>query len=177
MMYICSAAPVNIGFPPQNITDVSFVVQWDAVVDQSVDRYIVSVQWTDTLFSVRSFTVYDGTSYTVTGLTPNTTYNVTVTAVGESDCTGVASVDEKVTTNVPVSMDTTSTIDASISPSINPSIATVTAENSVTINATINSDKELVPTLGVTVTTNFVPTMITTNPVDVTGQLASISVC
>ena len=44
--YLCSTAPMNIRIPLGNIRDVSFVVQWDAVINQSVDRYIVSVYWT-----------------------------------------------------------------------------------------------------------------------------------
>ena len=163
-------APVNIRFPAQNITDVSFAVQWDAVINQSVNRYIVSVYWTSDWNPIKTVTA-DETSYTVTGLTPNTTYIVTVAAVSESGCTGVASDGEEVTTTVSVSMDTISTIDAPTSPSINPS---VTTDNSVTINA---SDTKLVPTLDVTVTSNFIPTMIATNPVDTTGKLVSISVC
>ena len=92
-------APVNIRFPAQNITDVSFVVQWDAVINQSVNRYIVSVYWTNDWHPIKTVTA-DETSYTVTGLTPNTTYIVTVAAVNESDCAGVASVGEEVTTEV-----------------------------------------------------------------------------
>ena len=173
--FVCSIAPVNIRFPPPSVTDVSFIVQWDAVINQSVDTYVVSVHWTDDRYKYRtqSVTVH-GTSYTVTGLTPNTTYIVSVVAVDESGCNGLASDGEEVTTTVSVSMDTTSTINTS---SINPTVTTVTTDNSITINTTINSDTKLVPTLDVTVTSNFIPNMIATNPVDTTGKLVSISVC
>ena len=147
-MLLSFTAPVNIRFPPQSITNVSFVVWWDAVI-QSVDRYIVSVHWTHDRYCTQSFTVH-GTSYTVTGLTPNTTYTVTVTAVDEPNCNGLASVGKEVTTTVSVSMDTISTIDTPTSPSINPTAVTVTTDNSVcnnVINATIDS----VPTLTVTI--------------------------
>ena len=172
MWILCFTVPVNIRFPPQSITDVSFVVQWDAVIEQSVDGYIVSVYWTDNRYHIQSVIVNE-TSYTVTELTPNTTYTVTVSSVNESGCTGLASAGEEVTTIVSVSIDTT-TIDASTHPSINPTVTTVTTDNSVTI---INSDTKLVPTLDVTLTSNFIPTMIATNPVDTTGKFICISVC
>ena len=169
--YLCSTAPVNIRFPPQSITDVSFVVQWDAVINQSVDRYMVSVYWTDDDRNpIQSVTVHE-TSYTVTGLTPNTTYTVTVASVGESDCTGIASARKEVTTVVSVSMDTASTTDVSRSSSIDPPFTTVATYKSVTNNVTMSSDTKLVPTLDVTImsTTTVIPTVIATKPVDTTG--------
>ena len=169
-MSLSFTVPMNIRFPSQNITDVSFVVQWDAVVNQSVNRYIVSVHWTDDSYHIRTPTIYE-TTYTVTELTPNTTYTVSVTAVDESNCNGLASVGIEVITTVSVSMDTISTIDTSTSPSINPTAVTVITDNSVSnnvINATIDS----VPTLTVTImsTTTTMPTMNDTNPVGTTGK-------
>ena len=186
-------APVNIRFPPGSITDVSFVVQWDAVINQSVDRYIVSVYWTDRNNPIQSVTI-DETSYTVTGLTPNTTYTVTVASVDESDCTGVASAGKKVNTTVSISLVATSTIhntnptasvhkevstlsvnitstttDISRSPSINPT-ATPESDN--------NNDTKLVPTLNVTVMSHvsLVPIVIATNPMGTTGMYVTVSV-
>ena len=165
-MLLSFTAPVNIRFPTQSITNISFVVQWDAVINQSVNGYIVSVHWTDERYRKRSFTV-QGTSYTVTELTPNTTYTVTVAAV-EPNCNGLDSVGKEVTTTVSVSMDTISTIDTS---SINPTVVTVTTDNSVSNNV-INSTIDSVPTLTVTImsTTTTMPTMKGTNPVSTTGK-------
>ena len=164
-------APVNIRFPPQSITDVSFVVQWDAVIDQSVDRYIVSVHRTNDSKHIRTVTVHGETTYNVTGLTPRTTYTVTIVSVSASNCAGVASDGEKVTTDVSVSMNTISTIDTSRSPSINPTITMVTDDTSVPsndMNATIDS----VPTVTVTIMLATTPlsTMNVTKPVSTTGK-------
>ena len=63
-MYFTATALINIRFPPGNITDISFVVQWDAAIKQSVDRYIVSVYRTDDRNPIQLVTV-DETSYTV----------------------------------------------------------------------------------------------------------------
>ena len=184
-MLLSFTAPVNIRFPSQSIADVSFVVQWDAIINQSVDRYIVSVYWIDNRKPIQSVTIHF-TSYTVTGLTPNTTYTVTVTAVNESGCTGVVSVGKEVTTIVSIPMDITSTVNSlsstnsttsvnekvttsfmdtthttigtSGSPSINPTVTTVITDNAVTdvIKATINSVTKLVPTVSVIITSTAI---------------------
>ena len=172
---VCSTAPVNIRFPPRRIRDVSFVVQWDAVINQSVDRYIVSVyRADDDRNPIQSVTVNE-TSYTVTGLTPNTTYTVTIASVDEPDCAGVASAHKKVNTAVSFSLDTASTVDVSRSPCIDP---TITTYKSVTNNATMNPGTKFVPTLDVTVVsvTTLIPTVIATNPVDTTGVFVTVSI-
>ena len=187
---------MNIRFPPQSITDVSFVVQWDAVINQSVDRYVV--YWIDDSKPIQSVIVNE-TSCTVTGLTPNTTYTVTVAAANVFNCTGVASDGEEVTTIISISMDTTSTVNSlsSTNPTVSvnekvttfsmgtaptiigisksPIITTVTTDSTVTdvINATVT---KLVPTVNITITstTTLVPTINATNPVSTAGKLMSI---
>ena len=168
------AAPVNIRFPPQSITDVSFVVQWDAVINQSVDRYIISVYRTDNENPVQTVTVNE-TSYTVTGLTPNTTYTVTVTAVDEHDCIEIASAVEEVTTNI---SETIYTIGVSGSPSVDRSVTTTTIDNSVANNATNNYVTKPVPTLDVTIMSiaTLIPTVIPTNRVHITSKLMTITI-
>ena len=168
------AAPVNIKFPPQSITDVSFVVQWDAVINQSVDRYIISVYRTDNENLIQSVTV-DETSYTVTGLTPNTTYTVTVTAVDEHGCIEIASAVEEVTTNI---SETIYTIGVSGSPIVDPSVTTTTIDNSVANNATINYVTKPVPTLDVTIMSiaTLISTVIPTNRVHITSKLMTITI-
>ena len=167
-------APVNIRFPPGSITDVSFVVQWDAVINQSVDRYIVSMYWTGYRDPIQSVTVNE-TSYTVTGLTPNTTYTVTIATVNESNCIGIASAGEEVRTE---ESDRTSTV--GVFYSINPTVKTifttdvsrspstgytVTTDNSVTnvIEVTVDSGTKVIPTVSVFI--------MPTNSVGTTGKL------
>ena len=143
--------PINIRLPVENITDVLFIVQWDKVINQSVSGY--KVIWTDESNSTQTVTVNE-TSYTVTGLTPNTTYTVNVAAINKCG-TGPLSTDKRVTTNVSFSMNTIST-----STIINPSITTSTinfklvTRNVTTINSVIN----------------LLPTMQTTNPPNATSK-------
>ena len=152
------AAPVNIRFPLQNITDVSFVVQWDAVSNQSVDRYIVSVYWTDDENLIQTVTVNE-TSYTVTGLTPDTTYTVTVAAVDELDCTEVPSTGKDVTTDTSNDV-TTVDVSHSINPRVSMDIAYITnVSRSPNFNATVTTFTTGNP---LTSTTIVMPTMSTT---------------
>ena len=86
-MYICvitwscfvftgpSALTVNIII---NIESLSIVVQWDAVNDFLATTYTIT--WTNerNLFEVA--TVEEQTSYTITGLTLDTVYTITVSA-------------------------------------------------------------------------------------------------
>ena len=86
---------MNIGF---QTTNVSITVQWDAISNQHVDRYIVN--WTDGTNPMQSDVVHK-TSYTVTGLNPNTTYTITVAAVNR--CGTGAALELKITTNLSIS--------------------------------------------------------------------------
>ena len=63
------------------------------MVNQSVDRYIVN--WTDGTNPIQTVIVNE-TSYNVTGLSPNTTYTVTVAAVNKCGI-GTFSTDKGVT--------------------------------------------------------------------------------
>ena len=129
-------APVKIEFPTDKITDVSFVVQWDAVINQSVDRYIVN--WSDGTNPVESVVIHN-TSYTVTGLTPNTTYTVTVAAVNMCG-TGLASTgNNSVTTNVLFSVNTTST--TSVFHDVTPTVTinTITTNSITYPTSTMNT--------------------------------------
>ena len=72
------AAPMNIIIPQDDITTKSFIVQWDAVMDLFDVNY--TVRWYGEDGSNGTATV-SGLSYTVTGLTANTSYNVTVVAI------------------------------------------------------------------------------------------------
>ena len=63
---------------PDDITNESIVVQWDAVDDIFPVTY--NVTWYNESGIIGMDTV-NGTSYTVTGLTNNTSYNITVVAI------------------------------------------------------------------------------------------------
>ena len=129
-----SVTPINITFPNENITDVSFFVQWN-VQNHSTDRYVVV--WTDGA-TIQSVIVHE-TSYTVTGLTPNTNYTVNVAAV--NDCTGPLSADAMVMTSIPFSKDVNTTITnvTTTAASTTTTVATTTiiTPNSSTMNNSV----------------------------------------
>ena len=63
-----------------NIVDLSVVIQWDEVDDSLPTTYIVT--WTSErdLNNVQVKTLIEQSSYTITGLTLDTVYTITVTA-------------------------------------------------------------------------------------------------
>ena len=90
---------MNITFPAENITGESFVVQWDEVNDIFTVNYTVRCYRGDDVIGMASV---DRLSYTVTGLTANTSYNVTVVAI--NTCCGAEPVSDVVmviTTDLP----------------------------------------------------------------------------
>ena len=63
----------------ENIMDLSVVVQWDVVDDLLPTNYVVT--WIgDETYSIQSPTLIEQSSYTITGLTLDTVYSITVTA-------------------------------------------------------------------------------------------------
>ena len=84
MFYIClHAGPpalvaVNI---TKNNESLSIVVQWDAVDDSLPTTYTVT--WADDRDFDDVATVEEDTSYTITGLTLDTVYTITVTAANK----------------------------------------------------------------------------------------------
>ena len=115
------AAPMNIKFPPENTTNVSLVVQWDAVIDQFVDGYVVV--WNHKSDSGGDVHV-NNTLYTITGLDPNTTYFVSVFARNKCG-KGRGSIPEIVTTNLSRIIDGSLTTKVSVV-TINPTSASTT---------------------------------------------------
>ena len=137
-------SPMNIRFPIENITDVSFVVQWDAVIDQSVDRYIVN--WTDRTNPIQTVTVNETyISYNVTGLTPNTIYAVNIAAINKCGI-GVPSINGKVTTNTSPSMNSVST--TSVFLRLIPTATTTTITS--TASASTSTATHLMPNFNTT---------------------------
>ena len=63
----------------RNITNLSVVVQWDVVDDFLPTNYTIA--WTnDDTNSMQSHTLIEQSSYTITGLTLDTLYTITVNA-------------------------------------------------------------------------------------------------
>ena len=67
----------------KNFESSSIVVQWDAVAN--VTNY--TVMWTNDANPIQSATLIEQSSYTITGLTLDTVYTITVTAANRF-CTG-----------------------------------------------------------------------------------------
>ena len=114
------AAP-NIMFPQDDITNESFVVELDAVDDFFPITYTVRWYRGDDEIGMANVT---GLRYTVTGLTNNTYYNVTVVAI--NTCCGagpVSNVTMVMTNDQPPTMPppTTATAAATPTPTVTPS--------------------------------------------------------
>ncbi|XP_065910714.1 tyrosine-protein kinase receptor TYRO3-like isoform X2 [Dysidea avara] len=142
--------PMNIRV--SNITSTSFVVQWDEVDD--VHWYIVN--WKDDGGSVRESTT-SLTSHTITQLSPNTTYNVTVTT-GNICGSGPVSDILIVTTNVTLLIGLFITTWPSVTPSILSTMMLLTASSSapcVCMSAQSQSDSSSLST-GVAVAVTFI---------------------
>ncbi|XP_065890845.1 uncharacterized protein [Dysidea avara] len=123
--------PINIRV--SEISSTSFVVQWDEVDD--ADHYIVN--WRDDGGSVRESTT-SLISITITQLSPNTTYNVTVTAgniCGSGTVSDILIVTSNVTLLVGPSITTLSLVCTSISSTMmfGPSITTLSLVTSSTM--------------------------------------------
>ena len=84
--------PMNVRIPEINITHESFVVQWDAVMDTSGVNYTIRWIGDD---GINATATVNTLSYTVTGLTKNTSYSVTVFAI--NTCCGPGPASEVIT--------------------------------------------------------------------------------
>ena len=80
-----------------DITNESFVVLWDEVMDIFTITY--NVTWSNECGIIGMDTV-NSPPYTVTGLTTNTSYNVTVVAISTHCGAGPVSVPVEVITNM-----------------------------------------------------------------------------
>ena len=118
------ATPMNIRFREMSITNESFILQWDALDDFFSVNYTVRWYRGDYLIGMASV---DGLSYTVTGLTANTSYNVVVVAINTCCGAGPVSGVFIVTTN-------------NKSPTFPPTATTITITRAATTTAA--------PTLG-----------------------------
>ena len=89
---------MNVRFPEMDITGGSFVVQWDTVMDYFNVTY--TVRWRGEDGTVGYAIVQSGLSYTITRLTNNTSYNVSVAAINTCCGTGPYSSITMVMTNM-----------------------------------------------------------------------------
>ena len=114
----------------KNITDSSVVVQWNEVED-----YLLTTTYTVTWTSERDYifqaaTLIEQSSYTITGLTLDTVYTITVTATNK--CGG----GPEFATSISFSADTTSTT-SSISPTVTASTNPMTIMSTTAISTAI----------------------------------------
>ena len=132
-----SALTVNI---MKNTESLSIVVQWDAVDDSLPTTYTIT--WTDEgdLFEVAA-TLAEQTSYTITGLTLDTVYTITVTPANR--CGG----GPDFSTSISFSTDTTS------STSVTASTSPMTTVNpSTTITTTVVTSSNIITTMNIPTT-------------------------
>ena len=125
-----SALTVNI---IKNIESSSIFVQCDAVDDSLTTRYTVT--WTRAGGSLQVASLIEQTSYTITGLTLDTVYTITVTAANDFGHGPESSTRVKLSTN-------TTSFTSSISPTVTASnnynpMTTTTALTTTLTNSSV----------------------------------------
>ena len=84
LKYVFTGPPASTIGIIENATDLSTIVQWDEVDDSLPTNYTVT--WTnDVTTPVKSITLIEQSSYTITGLILDTVYNISVFAANECD--------------------------------------------------------------------------------------------
>ena len=164
----------------KNIGSLSIVLQWDAVDDSFPTTY--TVVWTDGRL-LGTATTEEQTSYTITGLTLDTIYAITVAAANTCGS------GPEFQTSVSLSTDTTSTT-STISPTVTASIismiitSTVDPVNiirSATTTATINTATSAITTtnsMSAAVSRDGSTTKSTTSRIALNSHLGStIAMC
>ena len=158
----------------KNIESSSIVVQWDVV-----DATIYTVTWTDDRDLHGVDTVDEQTSYTITGLTLDTVYTITVSAANRCGS------GPDFRTTVLLSTDTTSTTSTTMTTTVNPSstsspsITTMTTNsitNTVNGNADISYSRNLYSTMTTTSTVTNPGINIATNMVVTSTNIANTSI-
>ena len=132
----------------KNIESSSIVVQWDAVDDNLPTTY--TIIWTDEgdLFEVA--TLIEQTSYTITGLTLDTVYTITVNVANIVCGNG-----PEFRTSISFSTNTTSTT-PSISPTDTASTSPMTTMNpSTTITTTTVTSSNIITTMNISATASM----------------------
>ena len=120
------ALTVNI---TKNVGSSSIVVQWDAVDDSLITAYIVT--WTSERdHNLQSATLIEQSSFTITGLTLDTVYTITVTAANR------CGYGPEVIASISFPADTTSTT-SSISPTVTASTNPMAIMSTAILSTTI----------------------------------------
>ena len=152
----------------KNIENSSIIVQWEAVDDSLTITYTVTLtSERDHNNNIQSATLREQSSYTITGLTLDTVYTITVTAVNKCG-TG-----PEFTTSISFTADTTSTtssIRLTVTASTNPMTIMSTANPNTAITTT---DVTSTGTITTTVTSNTIGTTSTIqlNPTTTTVKM------
>ena len=124
----------------QNIESSSVVVQWDAVDDSLPTIYTIT--WTSERDLFQVATLIEQTSYTITGITVNTIYTITVTAANMCGSGPEFRVHISFSTNDTSTANNNSITNHSstttIADMINPTMAT-TINTAIAASPTINS--------------------------------------
>ena len=142
----------------RNTESSSIVVQWDEVDDSLPTTYIVTWASENNLNNVQAKTVIEQSSYTITGLTFNTVYTITVTAINRCGS------GPEYSTIVSLSTDSTSSSTSTIT-AITNTMAITSATSSSTITAIAKSST-------ITITASIAvmsPSTSTTNPITISG--------
>ena len=140
----------------KNITNSAIIVQWDAVDDLFPTIYTVT--WTDDRNIHEVATLIEQTSYTITGLTLNTVYTITVSAVNRYCGSGPEFKTEVIFSAYTTSTDyaISPTVTASTTPmttTVNPSSTTMSITTMVNGNADISVDTSMTTTIATTTAT------------------------
>ena len=166
----------------RNIESSSIVVQWDAV-----DATTYTITWTDDRDLHEVATVVEQTSYTITGLTLDTVYTITVNAAN------MCGDGPEFRTSVSLSTDTTSTTSTTMTTTVNPSstsnpsTTTTMTTNSITntvngnadISSSRNSDSTMTTTVtnpGINIATNMVVTFTNIANTSITDEISKFSI-
>ena len=137
----------------KNITNSSIVVQWDAVDDSLHTTYAIA--WTNDRDLLEVDTVDEDTSYTITGLTLDTVYTITVTAANR--CGGGPEFE----ISVSLSTDTTSAT-STISPTVTASITIISTTNPSSTTAAVTGSSAINTTVTTVINSYIVITTTTT---------------
>ena len=156
----------------ENIENSSVVIQWDAVDDSLITRYTVT--WTRAGGSLQVATPTEQTSYTITGLTLDAVYIITVTAANMCDQ------GPEFSTTISISADASSR-SRSISRTVTNPSSTLNSSETTPIISSIGPTVTAISTTNTITTTTIVNAITTTSngpttsTADFTTTIASVT--
>ncbi len=122
-----TALPVPEGLTAENITESSFTVTWTACEDEDITEYIVAVYCDGILIKTASIT--DGTSCTVSGLDSETEYTVNVQSSDGVSYSEPASIN--VVTASFATAEPTATAEPALDPTASPTVEPTAAPTDI----------------------------------------------